>query len=162
MNEKERKIIQRIHQLTGELLGLQQTSIPVKSEKPKPDLVYIEAERVFKDWYKSEFGIDFVWQKKEAIAIVSIVKTLRKVAEENTSGVQITGRYVLRMFEQLLVSLEKADEWVYKNATPTIINSKINQIIKTLVDGKAAKQQEYKNDIARRLALGGERGESTI
>lgn len=152
MNATERKKIERVRQLCDELLGDTQAKIPIPKEKTQKEIIVGEFRNAFDKWYEKEFSIKFVWQKKDDVVVAKIVSALKVVTLENTDGVKVTGAYVLRLWEHLLSKLQEADQWVYDNASPSVINSKMNQIVKKLISSKDAKTKEHETSIRERLS----------
>ena len=151
MTEAEKKKTRRIRDICNALLGETQPElIPVPKKKPDGEL-HKSMVGAFSTWYVEQKKRKYTWQPKDAKGIKDLITALRAAAMDNTDGVGITDNYILRMFVAILENLKEVDEWVYKDATPLLILSKINPIITNMITGKEAERQEHKDSIQDRL-----------
>jgi hypothetical protein len=92
--------------------------------------IHKEMIESFHTWYEKEKGIKFIWDAKQTKQIDYIYDKLYKACTD-TDG-SLHHLTILRLFDKMLVNLQKADKWVYENVSPALISSKFNEVIAKL------------------------------
>lgn len=117
--------------------------------KKTPDPLHTPMKDVFMQWYKEQFGVEYVWSAAEAGGLnllISKVKTLLKGKDQSPTD----------SWAIILENLPAADKWVYDNVSVVLINSKFNNLIAKMMMpmGSTAEIENYKKELAKRLADG--------
>ena len=105
------------------------------SKKGKPGRKKYSAEETalhskckesFSELYQRYKGADYYWQAKDMAAVVGILKQIRfQMPEDEKDNLDLVA-YNFQIFTQAVMT--RADDWVRKNVTPSLINSKFNEI----------------------------------
>lgn len=129
---------------------------PKTAQKPR-NKKYSEAERnlhnqckaTFSEIYAQYKGVEYYWQAKDMSAIVCIIKKIQfqMPEEEREDYDQVATNF--SAFCKVLY--QRADDWTKANASPTVINSKFNEIYTQLKNGtrngnkSSAENKQYVN-----------------
>ncbi len=96
----------------------------------------------FHQWYSKEKALPFIWTIKEIANIDMIYKNLLHLCQ--ATGSSTSDNDILALWMRMLQGLRQANQWVWKNASPSKINSAFNEIVLALRNGKAVPQMpEY-------------------
>ena len=97
-----------------------------KKYSPEETQLHSQCKEYFDAVYSHYKGNSFYWKAKEMSAIVGILKQIRfympEEDKENLGLLQVNFQTFVRMI------FERADDWVKANVTPSLINSKFNEI----------------------------------
>lgn len=107
------------------LLKQKNTVCLSKSIKRKEVTITTKLKQVFDDGYYKIYGEKFYWAPKEIKAITLIVEKLK--FKMKTKNVEINDEQIISSFTVFLNNI--TDKWILQNFSPSIINSKFNEII---------------------------------
>jgi len=99
-------------------------------EKAPAKSIITEMRLIFEDWYFSKKQTVYYYNGKDAKNLTQIKGKILFLLTEDKK----TDLYVLNTFRHLLLKLD--DEWILNNLDIPIINSKFNQIINQIKNGK--------------------------
>lgn len=106
-----------------------------RSKKYTPDEMHLHSQckEFFSRCYKQYKGTDYYWSAKEMGAVVGVLKQIRFMMEESERNNldQLWVNYQA-FIQQIFV---KADDWIIANVSPTLIQSKFNEIYTKLKNG---------------------------
>ena len=96
-----------------------------KSVKSKNVTITTKLKQIFDEGYNKMFGEDFYWSAKEVKALTEITDKLKfKMKAKN---IEISDDQIINSFTAFLNNI--TDKWILQNFSPSIINSKFNEII---------------------------------
>ena len=82
-------------------------------------------KKIFDEGYKSVYNEDFYWTAKDTKALKEIIQKLQfKMKAKN---IELTDEHTINSFNAFLNNI--TDKWILANFSPSIINSKFNEII---------------------------------
>lgn len=151
MTETEKKKLRRARDILNEVLGETQASLgldveetPKAEKKTQYGKLHSDMVRLFNDWYLQSFGTKFIWNGKETTGTQRLRSAIIQIAKDR--GVILDEPKILDAYRIILAKLKESDEFVYNNATPSLIHSKINAIYARMSAGST---EDY--DIDQRL-----------
>jgi len=132
-----------IEQLTKEQIEIFKNFFKVKGNI---NIFHNEFKKIFLEFYLSEKGFEFYWSAKEATALNSLIKKIEKISGENNPN---------DILKLILDKIKTADPWIYENLSIAIINSKFNELISKIKNGKTQSTDsgysELKKEVFRNL-----------
>lgn len=97
-----------------------------KRYSPEETQLHNECKKIFSDLFKQFKDTDYYWKAKDMAALVGIIKQIRyQMPQEEQNDISIVASN-FQVFIRLIFT--KANDWTRANATPTVINSKFNEI----------------------------------
>lgn len=104
--------------------------------------VHTEMVDTFHKWYMAKKALPFVWTPKEMAQIDLVYKNLVQLC--HATGSASDNDSILILWAKMLSGLQTVNQWVYQNASPSMINCKFNEIVCALRNGNPVpKQPEY-------------------
>ena len=117
-------------------------------EKPKKtksqDPYFAPLKETFMNFYSLMFNSEYYWEAKDSVAIKAISKKLQKAA--NDKGLEDTPENIATNFRILLDRI--SDKWILDRLSPTIINSKYNEIISNIKQKKHGNSENIRISFA--------------
>ena len=114
---------------------------------PKGEGINSKSRFVFESYVKSSFGTDYYWTPKDAGAMTKLLKKITFSREQKK--MPIDDESLLYALQSLLSSIH--DDWILKNFSVAIIDSKYNEIVTQAINGnnqKASISKQEANDYA--------------
>ena len=109
---------------------------------PEGEGINIKSRSVFESYVKSTFDTDYYWTEKDA---GSMSKLLKKISSSrNQKGMPVDDDSLLYALQSLLSSIH--DDWILKNFSVAIINSKYNEIVNQARNGNKDKAGNSDSD----------------
>ena len=109
---------------------------------PEGEGINIKSRSVFESYVKSTFDTDYYWTEKDA---GSMSKLLKKINfSRNQKGMPVDDDSLLYALQSLLSSIH--DDWILKNFSVAIINSKYNEIVNQARNGNKDKTGNSDSD----------------
>ena len=109
---------------------------------PEGEGINIKSRSVFESYVKSTFDTDYYWTEKDA---GSMSKLLKKISfSRNQKGMPVDDDSLLYALQSLLSSIH--DDWILKNFSVAIINSKYNEIVNQARNGNKDKAGNSDSD----------------
>lgn len=99
--------------------------------------LHSKCKAAFSDIYRQAKGEDFVWSAKEMSGLVGVIADVK--VKMKSKGFDIDNNdTVADNFAQFVnLIFMRADDWTKRNATPTLIHSKFNEIYTTIANNTA-------------------------
>lgn len=98
---------------------------------PEGEGINIKSRSVFESYVKSTFDTDYYWTEKDAGSMSKLLKKIR--FSRNQKGMPVDDDSLLYALQSLLSSIH--DDWILKNFSVAIINSKYNEIVNQARNG---------------------------
>lgn len=109
-----------------------------QGKKKDVDPYFAPLKETFMNFYSLMFNSEYYWEAKDSVAIKAISKKLQKAAKDK--GLEDTPENIATNFGILLNNI--TDKWIIDRLSPTLINSKYNEIISNI---KQKKHGNYEN-----------------
>lgn len=103
-----------------------------KGKTKNQDPYFAPLKECFMNFYSLLFQSEYYWEAKDIVAIKAISKKLQKAA--NDKGLDNTPENIAGNFQILLENI--SDKWILDRLSPTLINSKYNEIISNIKQKK--------------------------
>lgn len=98
-----------------------------KKEVPEPErLLRAECKNYFLLFYLSEFQEEYDWPVKDSVAMPGFLRKIRNKIREKNPETDVTDDKTLAGFKQIISGIK--DEFVIKNFSLALINSRFNEI----------------------------------
>lgn len=109
---------------------------------PEGEGINIKSRSVFESYVKSTFDTDYYWTEKDAGSMNKLLKKIR--FSRNQKGMPVDDDSLLYALQSLLSSIH--DDWILKNFSVAIINSKYNEIVNQARNGNNKKPSTSKQE----------------
>ena len=116
----------------------EKTKKKTQGKKKDVDPYFAPLKETFMNFYSLMFQSEYYWEAKDSVAIKAISKKLQKAAKDK--GLEDTPENIATNFGILLNNI--TDKWIIDRLSPTLINSKYNEIISNI---KQKKHGNYEN-----------------
>ena len=103
-----------------------------KGKTKNQDPYFNPLKECFMNFYSLLFQSEYYWEAKDSVAIKGISKKLTKAAKDK--GLDATPESIAGNFQILLENI--TDKWILDRMSPTLINSKYNEIISNIKQKK--------------------------
>ena len=126
------------------VLSGEETKVPVEPRKPRQKKysdaeteLHTKCKAAFHVIYRNVKGEDFVWSAKEMAGLVGVIGDVK--SKMKAKGFDINNNDIVAdNFSQFInLIFMRADDWTKRNATPTLIHSKFNEIYTTIANNTA-------------------------
>lgn len=139
----------------------------IKPKKQKETSITHKLRLEFESYYKKEKLEDYYYQAKDASQLTNIISKIKFIIKKRQGeNYKITEKDLISSWKYILFCLKEDDPWVYDNLSIPNINSKFNEIISKINDGRKTKQQvpgqkgtsveQLANIVAKHFTKGGE------
>lgn len=103
--------------------------------KKKKEVLHGPCKEMFLEYYSENKKSEYYWVVKDATALNQIIKKIRSLDKDLSNDSVMAG------FEKLITSVKIYDSWIYENLSPSLLNSKFNELIEKIkADRKEVKK----------------------
>ena len=104
-----------------------------KRKKPEDYTIVTKGRKVYEDFFKELFEVDYVWSSKDGGVMKAILNKI--TSSRKARNMSVEDDDVVKAFSVLLLSI--TDEWILKNLSLDIIVNKYNTIVAQAKANKA-------------------------
>ena len=116
----------------------------VTKGKTSQDPYFNPLKECFMNFYSLLFQSEYYWEAKDSVAIKAISKKLQKAAKDK--GLDESPESIAGNFQILLENI--TDKWILDRMSPTLINSKYNEIISNIKQKKHGNNENFRISFA--------------
>lgn len=142
-----------------------QPTLELSAEEPKPPAepkksrqkkysdneteLHSKCKDIFSDLYRQAKGVEFTWSAKEMKYIVEIIKDIRHQMKTQQLPYDDNDNVANNFQSFISLMFVRADDWIKRNASPSMIHSKFNDIYSQIKTNNNGTRQNATSNNAR-------------